>query len=45
MNQLKVNDTTREWRESAPYWEKHGRTIRKMFMPLSLALIEEAGIR
>ena len=35
----------REWRESAPYWEKHAPTIRVMFTPLTRALIEEAGVR
>ncbi|HEX8069281.1 MAG TPA: class I SAM-dependent methyltransferase [Pyrinomonadaceae bacterium] len=35
----------REWRDSAPYWQKHAPTIRLMFAPLTRALIEEAGIR
>ena len=39
------SDSMREWRESASYWEKHARTIRVMFAPLTRALIEEAGIR
>src|SRR5437588_4976214 len=39
------SDNMREWRESAPYWEKHAPTIRVMFAPLTRALIEEAGIR
>src|SRR6266571_1957537 len=33
-----------EWRESAPYWEKHGATIRAMFAPVTDALIKDAGI-
>lgn len=33
-----------EWRESAKYWTKHNATIRTMFMPLTQALIEQAGI-
>jgi SAM-dependent methyltransferase len=33
-----------EWRESAPYWEKHGATIRAMFAPVTEALIKDAGI-
>ncbi|MGH9883237.1 MAG: class I SAM-dependent methyltransferase, partial [Pyrinomonadaceae bacterium] len=33
-----------EWRESAPYWEKHSNVIRTMLGPLTQALIEEAGI-
>jgi SAM-dependent methyltransferase len=32
------------WRESAQYWAKHSETIRKMFMPLTRALVEHAGI-
>jgi ubiquinone/menaquinone biosynthesis C-methylase UbiE len=45
MDQAQVDDTLREWSESARYWEKHARTIRMMFAPLTRALIEEAGIR
>lgn len=33
------------WTESARYWTKHSETIHKMFMPLTRALIERAGIR
>ena len=32
------------WRESAQYWAKHSDTIRAMFMPLTRALVEHAGI-
>ena len=32
------------WRESAQYWAKHSDTIRTMFMPLTRALAEHAGI-
>jgi len=38
-------DVLREWRESAPFWEKHGPAIRQMFAPVTFALIEEAGIQ
>lgn len=38
-------DVLREWRESAPFWEKHGDTIRQMFIPITRALIEESQIR
>lgn len=38
MNQL------REWRESAPYWDKYRDIMRAMFMPLSQALIEDTAI-
>ena len=44
MSQINFNDTLNEWRESAKYWETHARTIKKMFAPLTSALIEEAGI-
>jgi ubiquinone/menaquinone biosynthesis C-methylase UbiE len=44
MNQTQANDTLRQWRESAPYWEKHRSTIRSMLVPLTEALIEDAGI-
>ncbi|HEX7334893.1 MAG TPA: methyltransferase domain-containing protein [Pyrinomonadaceae bacterium] len=32
------------WRESAQYWARHSNTIRTMFMPLTRALVEHAGI-
>ena len=32
------------WTESARYWTKHSDTIHKMFVPLTRALIERAGI-
>jgi ubiquinone/menaquinone biosynthesis C-methylase UbiE len=34
----------REWRESAPFWQKHIGTIRTMFSPVTQALIDEGGI-
>jgi ubiquinone/menaquinone biosynthesis C-methylase UbiE len=43
MSQVMV-DTLREWRESAQYWEKHAQTIRRMFAPVTRALIEDADI-
>ena len=33
------------WKESATYWTKHSDTIHKMFVPLTRALIERAGIK
>src|SRR6185503_7468030 len=33
------------WTESARYWTKHSDTIHKMFVPLTRALIEGAGIQ
>lgn len=44
INRSHHSDTLREWRESAPYWEKHRDVIRAMLDPITLALIEEAGI-
>lgn len=44
MSQGQTNDTLREWRESAKYWETHAATIRTMFAPVTQALIEETRI-
>lgn len=33
------------WRESAKYWSQHSETIHQMFVPLTRALIERAGIQ
>jgi hypothetical protein len=44
MKQTTLDESLREWRESATYWEKHAPTIRRMFAPLTGALVEEAGI-
>lgn len=44
MSQSQAGDILREWRESAPYWEKHAPIIRAIFAPLTRALIEEAVI-
>jgi len=32
------------WTNSAPYWEKHRETMRRMFAPVSEALIEDAEV-
>lgn len=39
-----TEDMLDAWRESATYWTKHSDTIHRMFMPLTRALIERAGI-
>ena len=39
-----TEEVLREWRESAPYWQKHLGTIRTMFNPITQALIEDADI-
>jgi len=39
-----TSDLSREWNESAPYWDKYRDIIRAMFMPMTDALIEDAGI-
>jgi len=44
MTQVQTNDSILQWQESAKYWAKHNDTIREMFMPLTRALIEDAGI-
>ena len=38
------SDVLREWSDSAKYWAKHSETIREMFMPITVALINEAKI-
>ncbi len=45
MSATKETEPLREWRESAPYWQKHASTIRSMFAPVTKALIEDAGIK
>lgn len=39
-----TDDMLDVWRESASYWTKHSDTIHQMFVPLTRALIERAGI-
>jgi len=38
------SDVLREWRESARYWQRHAATIRRMFAPVTDALVQDAGI-
>jgi 2-polyprenyl-3-methyl-5-hydroxy-6-metoxy-1,4-benzoquinol methylase len=35
MSHPQANNTLREWTESAPYWERHGATIRVIFAPIT----------
>lgn len=44
MSQVPVSDTLQPWRETAHFWTKHHHTIRTMFVELTRALIEQAGI-
>jgi len=39
-----MDETLREWNDSAAAWREHSGTIRTMFAPLTAAIIEEAGI-
>ena len=39
-----TNDMLHVWQESAKYWTKHSDTIHRMFVPLTRALIDRAGI-
>ena len=34
----------KRWKSSAPFWEKHRDIIRAMFVPITQALIKDAGI-
>ncbi len=44
MTVVKQQEILQEWRQSAPYWERHASTIRAMFAPVTGALIKDAGI-
>ena len=37
-------EVQRVWRESARYWDKHRASIRAMFEPVNVALIEESRV-
>lgn len=39
-----TDDMLQVWQESARYWTKYSATIHQMFMPLTRALIDRAGI-
>ncbi len=39
-----ADEVQREWRENAFYWQKHRDAIRRMFEPITQALIARAGI-
>src|SRR5258708_2301565 len=39
-----VIDVVNVWRDSAPFWEKHREIIRRMFAPVTQALVEDARI-
>lgn len=41
---IQDSDVLREWRDSARFWEKHAKTIRLMFAPVTRALIEDTRI-
>ena len=38
------SDITKQWRRTAPFWEKYQDVIRTMFLPVSEALIQDAEI-
>lgn len=39
-----MNETLREWNSNAAAWRDHSSTLRTMFVPLTAAIIEDAGI-
>ena len=39
-----MKDTIGNWGQSAPYWEKHRDAIRRMFSPITEALIQDAHV-
>jgi ubiquinone/menaquinone biosynthesis C-methylase UbiE len=44
MSQVQPTDPLAQWSDTAKYWTKHSATIRKMFAPLTDALIADAAI-
>lgn len=44
MSAEQKSEVLKEWGESAKYWATHAETIREMFMPMTLALVDEAQI-
>jgi len=44
LDRIEADKVLQEWTESAPFWEKYSATLRKIFEPVTLALIEDAGI-
>jgi ubiquinone/menaquinone biosynthesis C-methylase UbiE len=44
MRAMQDTEVLREWSDSARFWEKHAKTIRLMFAPVTQALIEDARI-
>jgi len=45
MTETQSNETLATWETSSQYWNKHQALIEEMYAPLSLALIEDAGIK
>src|ERR1700730_5904093 len=40
----RYEEIIKRWKSSAPFWEKHRDIIRGMFVPITQALIKDAGI-
>jgi enediyne biosynthesis protein CalE5 len=45
MSSNREKNVLKEWEESAPYWAKHADIVRRMFAPITTALINAAEIR
>jgi ubiquinone/menaquinone biosynthesis C-methylase UbiE len=45
MDPEKARDVVRNWRDSAPYWERHRDAIRAYLSPISDGMIEAASLR
>jgi SAM-dependent methyltransferase len=43
-NAKEIQDVSREWSESARYWEKHRAVIEGMYAPVAAALVADSGI-
>jgi SAM-dependent methyltransferase len=44
MSAQNSNDLLQAWEESAPYWRKHAATVRRLFAPITNALLQSASI-
>ena len=44
VNKDESDEVIRGWRESAQYWEKNSEIIHRMLAPITIAMMEDAGI-
>src|SRR5262249_39792136 len=44
LRSVEQNNPSNSWSQSAPYWEQHRSVIRKMFAPVTEALVADAKV-